>query len=311
MNDWSVEIWRSFIDSSPDGVAVCDASQPDHPVVYVNAAFTQLTGYPAGALVGTNLRTLQGEDRQQDARHRMKEAIERGESCRVLIRNYRPDGSLFWNETLLQPLRNAEGTITHWVAYCRDAGGRMKSQERVAVPGLPAFQREDRLTGLHSRAYFEELLRRDWQLAQRDSHAIGLVLLDIDDLNSYNDKFERTGGDACIRRLARVVGGSYRRGGDVVGYWGNGTFVVLIQGDAAERATEYARVVAQRVRDLMIHHPRSGAERYLTVSAGVASLVPPRELALEALLNACTLALQRSKKQGKNSIATAEAADFQ
>ncbi len=116
-----------------------------------------------------------------------------------------------------------------------------------------------------------------------------------------------------IRRVARVVGGSYRRGGDVVGYWGNGTFVVLIQGEAAERATEYARVVAQRVRDLLIHHPRGGAERYLTVSSGaVASLVPPRELALEALINACsTVALQRSKKQGKNSIATAEAADFQ
>ncbi len=47
MNDWSVDIWRSFIDSSPDGVAVCDAAQPDSPVVYVNAAFCQLTGYPA------------------------------------------------------------------------------------------------------------------------------------------------------------------------------------------------------------------------------------------------------------------------
>jgi diguanylate cyclase (GGDEF)-like protein/PAS domain S-box-containing protein len=310
MNDWSVDIWRSFIDSSPDGVVVCDAQQNDCPVVYVNAAFSQLTGYAAASLMGSNLRTLQGEDRNQEARARMKESIERGESCRVLIRNYRPDGSLFWNETLLQPLKNGEGKVTHWIGYCRDAGGRMKSMDRT-MPGMPALQREDRLTGLHSRGYFEELLRRDWQLAQRDSHAIGLVLLDIDDLHAYNEKFEKTGGDAVIRRVARVVGGSYRRGGDVVGYWGSGTFVVLIQGEAAERATEYARVVGQRVRDLLIHHPRGGAERYLSVSAGVASLVPPRELALEALINACTVALQRSKKQGKNSIGTAEAADFQ
>jgi diguanylate cyclase (GGDEF)-like protein/PAS domain S-box-containing protein len=310
MNDWSVDIWRSFVDSSPDGVVVCDATLPDCPVVYVNAALTQLTGYAASALLGTNLRLLQGDDRQQESRQRMKEAMERGESCRVLIRNYRPDGSLFWNEILLQPLRNAEGNISHWVGYCRDAGGRMKSLDRT-ITGMPALQREDRLTGLNSRGYFEELLRRDWQLAQRDSHAIGLVLLDIDDLKFYNEKFEKTAGDAVIRRVARVVGGSYRRGGDVVGYWGNGTFVVLIQGDAAERAADYARVVAQRVRDLLIHHPRGGAERFLTVSSGVASLVPPRELALEALINACTIALQRSKKQGKNSIATAEAADFQ
>jgi len=132
-------------------------------------------------------------------------------------------------------------------------------------------------------------------------------------LGLYNEKFERTGGDACIRRMARVISSSYRRGGDLVGHWEGGTFVVVIQGDAAERAAEYARVVAQRARDLLIHHPRGGggAERYLTLSAGVASLVPPRELPLDALVNACRTALTRSKKQGKNCIATAEAADFQ
>ncbi len=311
MNTWAAETWRSVIDSSPDGIVVCDAGSADHPVVYVNSAFAQMTGYSGVALVGTNLRILQGTDRAQESRQRMKEAIERGESCRVLIRNYRQDGTLFWNETMLQPLRNGEGRITHWIGYCKDAGGRMKTVDRNAPVSLQAWQREDRLTGLHSRGYFEELLRRDWQLAQRDSHAIGMVLFDIDDLTAYNEKFERTGGDACIRRVSRVIGGSYRRGGDLVGHWEGGTMVVLTQGDAAERASEYARVVAQRVRDLLIHHPRGGAERYVTVSAGVASLVPPRELALEALISACRTALQRSKKQGKNSVATAEAADFQ
>jgi diguanylate cyclase (GGDEF)-like protein/PAS domain S-box-containing protein len=311
MNDWPLETWRAVIDGAPDGVVVCDAMQPDCPVVYVNAAFSQMCGYSIAALMGANLRLLQGTDRQQESRQRMKDAIEHGEPCRVLIRNYRPDGALFWNEAQLLPLRNGDGKITHWVGYSRDAGGRMKSVDRSA-PGLPAWQREDRLTGLHSRAYFEELLRRDWLLAQRDSHAIGLVLFDIDDLTSYNEKFEKTGGDACIRRVARVISSSYRRGGDLVGHWEGGTFIVVIQGDAAELASEYARVVAQRARDLLIHHPRAGgSERYVTISAGVASLVPPRELPLEALINACRTALQRSKRQGNNTICTAEAADFQ
>jgi PleD family two-component response regulator len=85
---------------------------------------------------------------------------------------------------------------------------------------------------------------------------------------------------------------------------------VLTQGDAAEKASHYAQIVGQRVRDLLMHHPRGGAERYVTISAGVASLVPPRELPLEALLKATTAALKRSKKLGKNSISTAEATDF-
>jgi PAS domain S-box-containing protein len=166
MSELPVEAWRTVVDGSPEGVVVCDATAADCPVVYVNPAFVQLTGYSASALIGSNLRILQGTDRQQEGRQRMKEALERGDACRVLIRNYKPDGTLFWNETLLQPLRNAEGRLTHWIGYCRDAGGRLKSQDRNA-PGLPAWQREDRLTGLYSRAYFEELLRRDWQLAQQ------------------------------------------------------------------------------------------------------------------------------------------------
>jgi PleD family two-component response regulator len=107
------------------------------------------------------------------------------------------------------------------------------------------------------------------------------------------------------------MGGSFGRGGFLGGRWVGGTFAVLTQGDAAEKASHYAQIVSQRVRDLLMHHPRGGAERYVTISAGVASLVPPRELPLEALVKACSAALKRSKGLGKNSISTAGAGDFQ
>src|SRR6185312_4239100 len=281
-----------------------DATAPDCPVIYANAAFSQMCGYPVPALLGTNLRVLQGNDRDQEPRQRMREALEKGEPSRVLVRNYRPDGTLFWNEIIIQPVLDATGRLTHFIGYHRDASERLKQAERSAQ-GLPPWLREDRLTGLHSRAYFEELLQRDWVLAQRDSHEIGLTLFDIDDLATYNETFDRAAGDACIRRIARVIGASYRRGGDLVGRWEGGTFAVLTQGDAAQKASQYAQVVAQRVRDLLIHHPRNGNGRYLTISAGVASLVPERELPLEALLKACRAALKRAKKTGKNSIVTA------
>jgi diguanylate cyclase (GGDEF)-like protein/PAS domain S-box-containing protein len=310
MNNWSAEAWRSLVEGAPEGIVICDATTPDCPVIYANAAFSQMCGYPAAALLGTNLRVLQGNDRDQETRQRMREAIERGEQARVLIRNYRPDGSLFWNEIVIQPVNDGNGKLTHFIGYHRDASERLKSAERSAQ-GLPPWLREDRLTGLHSRAYFEELLQRDWLLAQRDSHEIGLTLFDIDDLATYNETFDKAAGDACIRRIARVIGASYRRGGDLVGRWEGGTFAVLTQGDAAEKASQYAQVVAQRVRDLLMHHPRAGSGRFVTLSAGVASLVPPRELSLESLLKACRASLKRAKVLGKNSISTAEATDFQ
>ncbi len=308
MNHWSAEAWRRVVDSAPEGIVICDASAADCPVVFVNTAFAQMCGYPAAALLGTNLRILQGTDRDQEARTRLAEAIGKGEPARVLVRNYRPDGSLFWNETVIQPVRTA-GKLTHFVGYHRDASERLKHAERQSN-GLPSWLREDRLTALHSRAYFEELLRRDWQLAQRDSHEIGLTLFDIDDLGAYNEKFDRAAGDACIRRVARVIGASYRRGGDLVGRWEGGTFAVLTQGEAAERASQYAQVVTQRVRELLMHHPTAGNGRYVTLSAGIASLVPPRTLGVQGFLKACAAALKRAKKNGKDTIITAEASDF-
>jgi diguanylate cyclase (GGDEF)-like protein/PAS domain S-box-containing protein len=309
MSNLPPDAWRLIVADAPEGIVICDATAPDLPVVFANESFAKMCGYPVAALLGSNLRTLQSSDRDQEARQRIREGLEKGQATRVLIRNYRPDGALFWNETLIQPMRDASGKVTHWIGYHRDAGGRMKAADRPPS-GLPPWEREDRLTGLHSRAYFEELLRRDWQLAQRESHEIGLAFFDVDDLNAYNETFDKAGGDACIRRISRVISGSYRRGGDLVGRWEGGTFAALTQGDAAERAAEYARVVTQRVRDLLIHHPRGGAERYVTLSAGVASLVPPRELELDALLNACRTALKRAKGNGKNGVHTAEASDF-
>ena len=140
MNNWSAEAWRNLVESAPEGIVICDATAADCPVLFVNAAFAQMCGYPVAALLGSNLRVLQGTDRDQDARARLREAVAKGEPARVLVRNYRPDGSLFWNETLVQPVRDASGKLTHFIGYHRDAGGRLKSAER-APAGLPSWLR--------------------------------------------------------------------------------------------------------------------------------------------------------------------------
>ncbi|HUN73449.1 MAG TPA: diguanylate cyclase [Steroidobacteraceae bacterium] len=302
--------WRAVLDAAPLGIVVCDATDAGHPVLYANAAFAQMCGQTVEELRGKNLRMLQAADRDQDARRRLREALERGESCRVELRNYRPDGTAFWNEIWLQPVRDAEGRLVQWVSYHRETNERLRPVERGSI-GLPAFMREDRLTGLHSREYFEELLHRDWHVAQRDSQEIALTLFDIDNLAAYNDTFDKAAGDACIRRVARAVASSYRRGSDMVARWGGGTFAVLTRGEAAAGAGEYAKVVVQRVRDLLIHNPRAETgSRYVTLSAGAASLVPAPDLPVDALVSACLLALKRAKALGKNNICTAEAQDF-
>jgi len=306
------EAWREIVAESPEGVVVCDATTGDHPVLYANEAFARLCGHPAAELLGRNLRMLQGSDKDQEGCQRLREALMRGESCRVMLRNYRPDGSQFWNEMVLQPVRDAAGTLTQWVSYHREMRDRLRGSDQFSLQGLPAWMREDRLTALLSRGYVEELLPRDWAMAQREGGEIGLAFFDIDDLGAYNNLFDRTAGDAVIRRVARVISGSYRRSGDLVGRWDGGTFVVLTH-HAGEmlKAHEYAREVLLRVRNLMVHHPRSTASgRYLTLSAGACTMVPPRELPLQDCVGACLRALQRAKGRGKNTVCTPDQVDF-
>jgi diguanylate cyclase (GGDEF)-like protein/PAS domain S-box-containing protein len=270
---------RRVLDSAPEGIAICDAQSPDHPVLYVNAAFEQLTGYSAGEVVGGNLRLLQGADRDQDGRRRVREALARGEDCRVLLRNYRKSGELLWNEMYLQAMRNGDGVLTHFVAFYRDASGRLRSAER-GPEGLPVWMREDRITGLSSRAWLDELLAREWRIARRESKALTLALFDVDAMGSYNETFGRAAGDACLRRIARSIAGVFRRGSDVVGVWSEGCIGVLAvhrDGVGLSSVVAHATATVRKVVDMHIHHPRSPLQKYVTVTAGLATVTPERE----------------------------------
>jgi diguanylate cyclase (GGDEF)-like protein/PAS domain S-box-containing protein len=291
-----------IVGNTPDGIAVCDARASDQPVVYVNAAFERMTGYGAAELVGKNLRLLQGADRDQEARRRLREAISKGEPCRALIRNQRKDGSPLWNEMQLLPVHDPDGTLTHIVGFHRDAGDRARAPDRP-LEGLPSWMREDRLTGLASRPWFEELLLREWASARREGRRLSVLLFDIDGLRSYNETFDRAAGDSCIRQVARTIGSSYRRGVDVSGRWENGCIAVMVgQGDA-KPVEDYAVVVAQRVADLHIHHPRAALQKFITVTTGVAGCTPGRgETDVRAVLLAAENALRNAKREGRGSV---------
>lgn len=110
--------------SSVYGVIIADARQPDLPVVYVNPAFERLSGYASADVLGRNCRFLQGHDRNQGGREVLRRAIREGTSATVVLRNYRPDGALFYNELTLNPVRDASETLTHFVGFQVDVTAR-------------------------------------------------------------------------------------------------------------------------------------------------------------------------------------------
>jgi len=310
MSDLQESMYRRLLESSPEGMVLIDALNPEHPVVYANPGFEALTGYVAADLLGKNLRMLQGDDRDQDARHRLRESMARGDTCRVLLRNYRKDGTVFWNEMTVVPLRDAEGRVTHYAGYHRDAGERLRIDPKLARDSLSGAHqptsmavRDDRLTGLFTLPYLEELLKRDWAVAQRESRSIAVFAIDIDALDLYNTTFGRAAGDSAIRRVAHCVSGCLRRSSDVTARIDGGSLMAFAPGVTTEQAMRMGQTMAERVRELRIHHPRSAVLRYVSVSVGVAATLPAADEDPTGLIDKSQRHLKLAKQSGRNQAA--------
>jgi diguanylate cyclase (GGDEF)-like protein/PAS domain S-box-containing protein len=325
MMGWSAETIGKLIERAPEGIVVCEARGSEQPVVYANEFFQQFTGYSSAELVGADLRLLQREDRSQHGRERLRRALQQGGSARALLRNYRKDGTPFVNDVLIEPVRDVSGNVTHYMGYHRDAAVRGIGKEVATAPpaeaapltavadaepeletakivGLPRWLREDRLTGVFTRAWFEELLAHQWALSEREVRVMTLLMFDIKALDLYNNTFGRSAGDTCVRRLANMLTASFRRGSDVVARWDGGTFCVLVQSNDMAATSAYVQGVVQRVAELQIHHPRSPRGRFLTLSAAAARVMPTAGGSAGALVATALQALDDSRTRPKSEL---------
>ena len=305
---------QSLFEAAPDGVVICDARAADWPVVFVNAAMEKLTGYEAGYIRGRNLRFLQGDDHEQDGLAKIRTALRAGASCQATLRNYRRDGTMFWNEVTIQPLRDGNGNVTHFAGFHREVGDKVRLGEKndkndpaLNTQTMMAYLRDDKLTGLLRRTYFEELVKRDWGLAQRETRRLSFLVFDLDCFATYKDTFGKPGADQSLRRIARVIGGCFRRASDLCGRFDEDQIAALTTGLDLAQAAKLAEAVLGRVRDLAIHHPRSSVSRYVTASAGVVSMVPPHDAAPERLYELALKALRDAKDLGRNRVVSREA----
>ena len=115
--------------ASSNGIVITDPRLPDDPIVYVNPAFEKTTGYPMEEVIGRNCRFLQGEDRDQPALEELRACLREGQECRIVLRNYRRDGTRFWNELYVSPVHDDAGNVINFVGVQNDITESKRAQE--------------------------------------------------------------------------------------------------------------------------------------------------------------------------------------
>jgi PAS domain S-box-containing protein len=126
---------QNAVDNAPIGITLSDPSQPDNPLIYVNDGFVEQTGYAREEAVGRNCRFLQGDDTDQQTVARLRRAIDAEESVSVTIRNYRADGSGYWNYLEIAPVRGEDGDVVNFIGFQQDVTDLIERRRQLQLLG--------------------------------------------------------------------------------------------------------------------------------------------------------------------------------
>jgi diguanylate cyclase (GGDEF)-like protein/PAS domain S-box-containing protein len=280
--------------SSSNGIMITRSDEDDHSIVYVNPAFERITGYSADEVMGMEGRFLVRDDLAQPDLEHIRSALREKREGSATLRNYRKDGSLFWNELHIAPVHDlAGGATTHFVSIINDISERVRYQHALEYQA-----NHDSLTGLANRNLLGDRIEQAIAWAKRNNHVMGVMLLDLDHFKLINDASGHSAGDALLKEVANRLMACVRET-DTVARLGGDEFVIILTdlpqpGDVDQIAE---KILSTLSRPTEI----AGREVFVTASIGV-SLYPRDGDHGEILLRYADMAMYRVKEHGRNSV---------
>lgn len=177
---------------------------------------------------------------------------------------------------------------------------RLYQQLEIANSQLQRLATIDGLTQLANRRRFEEYIRQEWRLCMREKHPLSLILCDIDYFKPYNDNYGHQAGDSCLQQVAAAISIETKRPADLVARYGGEELVVVLPDTDALGAMIVAQRIRSNIKKLQIEHKASSVSHYITLSLGVASMIPQLNTLPSDLIEAADQALYEAKKQGRD-----------
>ncbi|HRH80051.1 MAG TPA: EAL domain-containing protein [Thiobacillaceae bacterium] len=288
----SLRLAQRALEASGNGIVITDPRQPDNPIVYVNPAFERITGYTEAEALGRNCRFLHGDEHDQPGTRQLRQAIGAGQEARVVVRNYRKDGSPFWNELLVAPVRAEDGGITHFVGVQNDV-----TEQKQAEENLLHLATHDSLTGLPNRSLLQDRLSQAIKQAQRGGHQAAVLFIDVDRFKNINDSLGHSVGDLLISAVGQRLRGAVRMV-DTVSRVGGDEFVVVLTD--ISRDSDIIQILPNLISAIAEPIPSDGHALQVTASIGI-SVYPRDGKDVTTLLKNADTAMYRAKDAGRNT----------
>jgi diguanylate cyclase (GGDEF)-like protein len=185
------------------------------------------------------------------------------------------------------------------VVYMHEKTSRMHFLEAGLLREMVA---RDGLTGIQNRRMFDHHIQRIWQQAMRESERVAMLLVDVDCFKDYNDRYGHQAGDECLRAVAVSLSQCARRPLDFVARYGGEEFAIVLYQASAEYVAEVLTRIQRSIAELNIPHEASRVASRLTVSIGVANVVPVANRTADGLIQLADEALYTAKEEGRNRV---------
>lgn len=202
-------------------------------------------------------------------------------------------------QAMYQQIKDKRAHLEDLVAQRTQELEHLNHKLEASNQKLQLLSDSDALLGIANRRCFDAHLQVEWQRAHRQQSPLSLLLLDIDHFKAYNDHYGHLAGDACLKRMASLMDQSLKRPSDLLARFGGEEFAIVLAATELQGALAVAEQIHTNVAKAKLPHAASASGKILTVSIGVATLIP-NEIDTTTLVDLADKALYKAKAKGRN-----------
>lgn len=294
----SQEQLRLITDSVPAGIAYVDAERRYR---FVNQTYELRFNRPREAIIGRYVWEIIGQDAYNTVKAEIDQVLQ-GQLRTVEFDITYDSGNTSYITSILRPDFDAANAVIGYYLIFFDITERKQLEESLkkANDELERLAAIDGLTQIANRRRFDDYFAVEWQRHHREQQPLALILIDIDYFKQYNDHYGHQGGDNCLIRVAQALMSTPQRPTDLVARYGGEEFAAILPNTTLKGGLTVAQRMRSAIAALAIPHTQSQVSPQVTLSLGIAVVVPTLDIQPQALIAQADQALYQAKHQGRN-----------